>query len=136
MDWWLIIDVVLALGVTIRLTRAVTVDAIGGRWLRDPVERWARRGHPETGQRARREFWSDGLVCPFCVSTWVGIGSFATMAATEALESGWLVVWRIVAAGLTASFVVAHVMVALGDVNDDDEAEEYDELKADQATVE
>lgn len=130
---WLIIDVLLALGVTIRLTRAVTVEEIGARLLRHPVEDWA--GRIPKGRTAdldepfmrRRWFWADALSCPYCVSTWIAIGAFATMAIAHATDSWFTLLWRIVSAGLTGSYVMAHLMVALGDLNDDGESDEYDE---------
>lgn len=143
MNWWLIIDVILALGVTIRLTRAITVEDIGGRLLRDPADRWVRRAAFYGGELAprvladlaklkaerrlaNRRWWADALSCPFCVSTWIGIATFAIMAIAHTTDSWFTLVWRIVAAGLTASYVAARVLVGFGDT-DSDELEDYDE---------
>lgn len=112
----LLLDVLLALGVTARLTRLVVADSLGGKWFRWPAQRWANR---TPWKHTRRQFWVDGLGCPFCVSTWIGIGSFTLLWAAWTVD-GWLLTgWRIVAAGLTASYLLSHLAVSLGDVTDD-----------------
>lgn len=137
-----VIDVLLAAGAATRLTRFVVTEDLGGWLIRDPANRWADRyeptvdgvpvqravaqGHVHT-DRALEPGWRSrlvsGLDCPFCVGTWLHI---AAQASTTILpRTGPLrAAWRVVAGGLTASYLLAHLAVTWGDVNDDDE--DYD----------
>lgn len=140
-----IADAVLAAGAAARLTRFVVVEDLGGWLIREPAQRWADRPCPacqgpttrETVnmvcQTCGRDYLQDhptsrrhklvsGLDCPFCVGTWLHIAAQASTALLPA--SGRLrSVWRVVAAGLTASYLLAHLGAVWGDVADDYDAD-------------
>lgn len=65
----------LVVGATMRLTRLITADELGGWVIRQPSERWAWRKEP--GQNGWRHKLVSGLGCPFCVGFWVGAGVLA-----------------------------------------------------------
>lgn len=131
MDWWLVVDVVITFGLIVRLTRAVTVEDIGGRFLRWPARRWADRplawAAPRYLTAARRRWWADALSCPYCVSVHIAWASLLILVLVEHLGGGWLWAYRIVAAACTFSYIGAHLMVALGDTDDSDFDDEYDD---------
>jgi hypothetical protein len=62
-------------GATMRLTRLIIGDELGGWVLREPAEQWAWRKEPaEDGWRHKLV---SGLSCPFCVGFWIGVGVLA-----------------------------------------------------------
>lgn len=110
-------EAALILGGTLRLTRAVTTDAIGEALIHRPVTRGLRRwyGVDEHGRlRVPTDArWSlaeaaDGLGCPFCVGFWLGVGVLAGHALTARSPRG-RAAWRFVMASLTLNEVVGHV---------------------------
>lgn len=144
-----IVDALLAAGAATRLTRFVVTEDLGGWVIRHPAQRWADPGRalanrrddliaagvdpaelrmPEyapPGSRGGGGWLSwktrlvSGLDCPFCVGTWLHIAAQASTAIlprTGPLRTGW----RVLAGGLTASYVAAHLMIALGDFDDDE----------------
>lgn len=106
MSVWSVVDVLLLLGCTLRLTRLVITD--------DPGEWLQRRaaGQAETaGGRRRALIWSkasEGLGCPWCVGFWIGVLVLVTLA----LEGGpgeasvW---WRYVAGAFTLNWIAAQI---------------------------
>lgn len=114
-----VLDVALALGFALRLTRLVVTDDLGKWLLRDPAEKWA-EGHPG------REKLVSGLSCPWCVGFWLsGLVMLSLAVAGGPGADGTLaVVWRWVAAAFTLNWVVAHIGSRLGDAGyaDDEDA--------------
>lgn len=127
--WALILgDLLLAAGLTARLTRLVITDDLGQWWLRDPLDAWFHRmdrpyddwGPPPVSRRMRWHKYLSGLVCAYCVSFWT---------ASAVLASLWALggpghapdTWRYIAGAFTLSYVTAHIGVRLGDAGYSDE---------------
>ena len=106
------IDVVLLLGLTLRLTRLVTADHLGDWLIRDeffaPMTRWANirdpEGYPATW---RQKLWM-GLNCPFCVGFWIGTATLASFYLWHGDTA-----WRLVAGAFTLNYVVGHMSARL-----------------------
>lgn len=108
-----------------RLTRLVTTDALGERYVQEPADallaskftRVSDTRDPLTGRMVkhtdvdeRAEFLRDGLYCPFCVGFWLGAGVLATAP-----------VWtrhrlpRLAVQALALNYVVGHVNARVDD---------------------
>jgi hypothetical protein len=87
---------------TMRLTRAVTTDEIGEKYVVAPARKWA-NGDP------KRTFWTDALECPYCVGTWIGYGVLASGLIARQTGPRTHKAWRFVAAGLALNYIVGHV---------------------------
>lgn len=130
------LDVLLAAGAAARLTRFVVIEDLGQWAIRDPAQRWADRPCPTCQGRtretvnmvcrtcgrdymqahptSRRQKLVSGLSCPFCVGTWLHIAAQAVPVLLP--RSGRArTAYRVVAGGLTASWVLGHVGTRLGD---------------------
>lgn len=101
---------------TLRLTRFVTRDSLGGWLIREPVYKWANFNPDDpselnnpVGWRAK---WVSGAECPFCWGTWIGFAVLASWGICRHY-SFTLRVWRIVMAGLGMNYVVGHISVTL-----------------------
>lgn len=110
-----LLDALLALGLTMRLTLLIVGDDLGLWWVRGP---WATYAWNKEGQEfGWRSKISDGLHCPFCVGFWIGV---------LVLLSLWLAggpghaaeAWRWVAAAFALNYVAAHIGARLGDTED------------------
>lgn len=100
------VDLALALGLTLRLSRLVTTDDLGLWWVRGPAAMWAMWHEPEgDGWRAKLQ---SGLGCPFCIGFWIGAAVLASLALVggpgDAAE-----IWRWVAGTFTLSYIVGHL---------------------------
>lgn len=111
----LALDILLALGLTLRLSRLVVTDDLGLWLLRIPAFNWAHSREPRgDGWRAKLQ---SGLSCPFCVGFWIGVG---------VLVSLWLVggpghaheAWRWVSGAFALNWVVGHIAARAGDVDE------------------
>lgn len=111
----LAIDILLALGLTLRLSRLVVTDDIGLWWIRIPAFNWAHAREPRAdGWRAKLQ---SGLSCPFCVGFWIGC---------LVLLSLWLVggpghaheAWRWVSGAFALNWIVGHIAARAGDVDE------------------
>lgn len=122
---WIAIDLLLLLGLTLRLTRFVVADDLGGWWIRHPAEAWARRRDDngvaedleDTGKRGRLV---SGLFCPFCVGFWLGVLALVSLALAGGPgdTAEW---WRWVAGALSLNWVSAHLGARAGDTNEEDQ---------------
>lgn len=111
----LMIDLLLALGMTMRLTRLVTGDDIGLWFFRGPAAMWAIRKEPNAdGWRAKLQ---SGLSCPYCVGFWIGAGVLLSLWLAGGPGEAWEP-WRWVAGALMMNYVAAHIGSRLGDVDD------------------
>lgn len=59
-----------------------------------------------------------GLECSYCVGTWLHLG-WQTANLIIPRSGPWRAAYRILAAGLTGSYLAGHLAVALNDLNDD-----------------
>lgn len=112
---WPFLDVLLALGLTLRLSRLIVADDIGLWFVRGPAAKWAIRREPRAdGWRAKLQ---SGLSCPFCVGFWIGC---------LVLLSLWLVggpgdaaePCRWIAGAFALNWIVGHIAARAGDVDE------------------
>jgi len=95
-------DTALVVGATMRLTRLIVADELGGWVLREPAERWAWR---EEGVRhGPRHRLASMLGCPFCVGFWVGVGVLAGQAL-----AGRSPAWRFAMAALCLNEIAGRI---------------------------
>lgn len=129
-----LLDLALAAGATLRLTRFVTSDWLGEWWLVAPARRWANQHDnplpataqiaPELSRAQADALWAEsqtpepangwrskavkGLDCPFCVGFWIGgLVLLAAVILPRVPVLGGL--WRFGAGALALNYVVAHV---------------------------
>ena len=116
--WFAVLYALVTFGAVVRLTRFVVLDDLGHWLIKAPLQHWAwvravkadKTWDEEdtdtmpTGVRA-----AHGLGCPFCVSTWLGIGATA-LALAATLNTTTQTAWFIVAAGLTMSYLTGHII--------------------------
>lgn len=116
MNYWILIDLLLVLGLTLRLSRLVVTDDLGAMWIAEPAQEWAtRRKTVEARKRAIR--YVGGLECPFCVGFWLaGLALLTLLLAGGPGEAADA--WRWLAGWFTLNYVAAHIGARLGDVND------------------
>ena len=114
-------DLALIAGASLRLSRFVTTDTLGG-WLTAPAVRWAARHEVRARQDGRENTapvhpddpvtWQAravaGLGCPFCVGTWLGFGVIATHLLARRSAPA-LAAWRAVAGGLSLNYLAGHL---------------------------
>jgi hypothetical protein len=95
----LIADLLLLAGLTLRIIHLVTTDTISDRYLRQPAYKWA-------GDDERREFWAEGLECPWCVGFWLSGVCLASLilAGGPGDAADW---WRVAAGWFTLSYLAA-----------------------------
>jgi len=112
----IVADLLLLLGLTLRLTRLVVADDLGAWYLRGPVEIWASL-YDYPGDLGWRTKIAQGLSCPFCVGFWIG----AACALSLLLVGGpgdapdW---WRWIAGIFALNWVAAHLGSRAGDTAD------------------
>lgn len=114
--------ILLAAGMTARLTRLIVADDLGLWWVRGPASRWAweHDRHLGAGRVGWRSLAISGLSCPFCVGFWLGCLVLTSLALVggPAAEGTPATIWRWVAGAFTLNYVVAHVGARLGDTDD------------------
>lgn len=121
-----LVDVLLALGLTLRLNRIVTGDHVGLWFFRGPASQWA-WSHEKPpigttwvpGWRSKLQL---GLSCPFCVGFWIAIAVTASLWLAGGPGDAWTP-WRWVAGAFTLNYIAAHLGGRLGDVDTEDEDE-------------
>ena len=129
------LDLVLALGACLRLTRFVVADDVPGNWwIKAPLYGYLSRrypartvltgrtnplnGQPVTNQQNRKWLaYFEGLSCPYCFSVWMA--AFVTVTLLVAGGAGdaadW---WRYVAGFLTLAWLTGHIAARAGDTED------------------
>ena len=98
------VDFAIIIGASLRLTRLVTTDALGGWWIVDPLVAWAT-------PREKLRKYLDGLECPFCVGFHCTL--FVLLSYAAARRSNTLNSWRLVAGALGVNYVTGHIGVRL-----------------------
>lgn len=121
-----LLDLLLALGATLRLTRFVVADDVPGTWfIKDPLRdrnyahlrRQSERGVTDP-QPARWARYVEGLSCPYCVSVWAAAAVTVALLLAGGPGHGadW---WRYVAGFLTLAWMTGHIAARVGDTEDD-----------------
>ena len=102
-----VLDITLILLATMRITRLVVFDDLGGWALREPAARWA-------GDLPARARLVSGLECPWCVGFWIGAAALAALwtAGGPGHAAEW---WRYLAGAFALNWVAAHIGPRLGD---------------------
>ena len=119
---WTLIDLLLLLGLTLRLTRLVVGDSISWWYLREPAVRWAQRRTGRTGWNEKYEprLWQErlvsGLFCPYCVGFWIAAATVLSLLLVggPGHAADW---WRWVALVFTLNYVAAKIGGVLGDTD-------------------
>ncbi len=104
-----LLDAVLIVGATLRLTRLAVVDTIAApfRTLVLLIGRGLARD--------RGLIWADELVsCPHCIGFWIAVAVVASWAAWGG--TAW---WNLTAGALTVAYASGHLVARL-DVDDED----------------
>jgi hypothetical protein len=133
-----VLDLVLALGAALRLTRFVVADDVPGQWwIKDPLhdaKHASQRKHaPEpyvqnpgfitagdqypTGPEPKWARYLEGLSCPYCLSVWVAAFTTLTLflAGGPGDAADW---WRYGAGFLTLAWLTGHIAARAGDIED------------------
>lgn len=112
---WIVADLLLLLGLTMRLTRLVTTDDLGRWWFTDRVYAAAKRTDRKRMAARRSLIWeryADGLYCPYCVGFWIGVSMILVLALVggpgDAAEP-----WRWIAAPFALNVLVGHLNARL-----------------------
>jgi len=116
----LVLDLLLALGACLRLTRFVVADDVPGNWwIKAPLyRRFFPPNDGHEGPRYSKAYgYLQGLSCPYCVSVWMAAATTFTLflAGGPGDAADW---WRWVAGFLTLAWVTGHVAAMTGDTED------------------
>jgi len=108
-----IVDLLLALGLTLRLSRLIVVDDIGDWWVKRPIAE--RLGKMPTGPKRDKAFdYWDGLSCPFCVGFWIA-GLVLLSLYLVGGPGDAAVLWRWIAGWFALNWIAAHIGARAGD---------------------
>ena len=122
MGWWIAADLLLALGLCLRLTRFVTNDSLSRWYLRNPAVRWANRSagahagwDPEEHEpQTHRQRLVSGLYCAWCASfhlAWITLLSLWLAGGPGDAHP----IWRYVAGAFALSQVTVWIGGKMGD---------------------
>lgn len=103
-------DPLLIIGASLRLTRFVVTDDLGGWLIREPVHASAQRHGTREAQRL-----AEGIDCPFCVGQWIAAGVLGSYLLARR-RPATLAAWRYVAGSLALNHLTAHIAVRINDV--------------------
>jgi hypothetical protein len=111
----IVLDLLLALGLTLRLSRLVVADDIGEWWIKKPIARWIDRKFPVLGPKRDRAFdYWEGLSCPFCVGFWIA-GAVLLSLFLVGGPGDAAVLWRWIAGWFALNWIAAHIGARAGD---------------------
>lgn len=132
----IIADLLLALGMTMRVTRFIVTDDLGGWMIRHPLHRWLLstgdwRGVPE--QKRALPYYDDFIItgwpwqekltrlfhCPYCMGFWVAGAVLLSLWAAGGPGDAWEP-WRWFAGWWTLAYIGPHIGARLGDTDGDD----------------
>jgi hypothetical protein len=114
--WFVVLDLVLLVLLTARVTRFFTSDSLGEWWVRDPAEKWALNNATYVGTTSDGEVYDTGwrgklitgLECPFCIGFWIGAAAVLLLMAVggpgDAPE--W---WRVFSGVFALIYLVGHM---------------------------
>jgi hypothetical protein len=116
--FWIVADLVLVVGASLRLVRLAIMDDLGRRAL-IPAEIWVRDRLPE-----HRQWVADGFTCPHCIGFWIGAGVVASFWLVVTGPEWGMITWRLIAGALFLNYLVGHIVASLDMGNDEDDEEE------------
>lgn len=103
-----VVDLLLVLGATLRITRFIITDDLGLWWVRGPLYVWANDHEHDVGPMGWRTKVASGLTCPHCVGFWLGcvvLGSL-WLVGGPGHAPDW---WRYASGALTLNWCAAHI---------------------------
>lgn len=103
-----LVDGLLTLGATMRLTRFVVVDDLGEWWVKAPVYRAVLSNLP-AHKHAHAAAYLEGLSCKWCVGYWIAVGTLASEHLTR--ESRLRPAWRFVTGTLALNYLAATLSI-------------------------
>lgn len=112
-----LLDLLLALGAALRLTRFIVADDVPGNFWIKPLA-WRLLMGPGSRRETptRYNYWQ-GLSCPFCMSVWTSaaVALALWLAGGPGDAADW---WRWVAGFLSLAWLTAHIAAYAGDTED------------------
>lgn len=110
------LGLLLVLGATVRLARAIVTDLVGEWWVKRPIDNAMNRYAAKHQGKPTPWWWKyrSGLECPFCIGFWLGavvLGTFMLWGSSPA--------WLFVAGALTLNEVAAHLGDLIGDFEEE-----------------
>lgn len=112
-----LLDLLLALGAALRLTRFVVADDVPGNfWIKPLAWRLLMGRDAQRHTPTRYNYWR-GLSCPFCMSVWASaaVALALWLAGGPGDAADW---WRWVAGFLSLAWLTAHIAAYAGDTED------------------
>lgn len=122
MTIWHWLDLLLATGATLRVTRLITTDHLGHWWITDPIRDayQAAIGYSR-GYRVKMLGYAEALVtCPFCIGFWVGVGVLMSLSIGHGPGPSTWEPWRWITGALTLNYMVGHTAARLDRTDTDD----------------
>lgn len=111
----IVLDILLALGLTLRLSRLIVTDDIGEWWVKKPIAMWiSRKWGPDNPRHQKAFDYWDGLSCPFCVGFWIA-GAVLLSLFLVGGPGDAAVLWRWIAGWFTLNWIAAHIGARAGD---------------------
>lgn len=107
------LDLLLALGLTLRLTRLIVVDDIGDWWVKKPIAKRLSEIRSDGKRQKAFDYW-DGLSCPFCIGFWIA-GAVLLSLFLVGGPGDAAVLWRWVAGWFALNWIAAHLGARAGD---------------------
>lgn len=106
-----LVDGLLTLGATMRLTRLVVADDLGAWWIKAPLYDLVFDRIPEHDSRSRTVAinYLRGLDCKWCVGYWIAVGTLASEHLTR--ESRLRPAWRFVTGTLALNYLAATLSI-------------------------
>lgn len=115
----------------LRLTRLITTDSLGARYVIQPAARKLLESQTTKTKRATERggkpsqfsglFWLNSLGCPFCVGYWIGAAvtivtvalALATAIWSDTAWPGVYLFWLLLLTTLALNYVVGHIAIRL-----------------------
>lgn len=104
--------IALTIPATLRATRFVTTDSLGGWMLRDPAYKWASKyepPHEDPEPRSKQARLVSGLDCAACAGFWIGGIVLGSGLLARSLGGPVWAIWRFGAGVFGLNYVVFHI---------------------------
>lgn len=108
------LDILLLLGLTLRLSRLATTDTITEWYVHEPLRNRAFSSihDDEDDPRTFAQRMFTGLLCPFCIGFWIAIATTLSLYAVGGVGDAqeW---WRWTAGAFTLNYIAGHLSARL-----------------------